>query len=221
MASNSQSHAQQAQPQTQPQLPRGQLVASIPRGRPVPLSASQEAQVREVFYKRVRKICDDDIRAFAECATGRTFSVSWACRQQKLAMTACMVEHATPEEHDRAREEWFAGRAQRALDRQASERRKLEQRAFLREWWNIPEPEPEHSEKSAVPAAAAAQRPVPAPAPAPAATATAGGEAKSSGANAESAGRRAGDDGGKGGGEETGHYVKRGGESKWFGWVGE
>lgn len=47
--------------------------------------------------------------AFAECAVNRTVTATWVCRQQRLAMNACMVTHANNrEEEDRAREEWFA-----------------------------------------------------------------------------------------------------------------
>ncbi|KAK5103443.1 hypothetical protein LTS08_002858 [Lithohypha guttulata] len=54
---------------------------------PLPLSAAQEAQVKDLYYKRVRKLCDPEIKEFA----------------------ACMVANARPEEEDKAREEWFKG----------------------------------------------------------------------------------------------------------------
>ncbi|EAW07376.1 uncharacterized protein ACLA_020840 [Aspergillus clavatus NRRL 1] len=91
---------------------------------PLPLSASQEQEVKRLYYKRVRahcapeikvparrdnKLTDDDERAaFAECAVNRTVTATWVCRVQRLAMNSCMLEHAKPEEEDRAREEWFA-----------------------------------------------------------------------------------------------------------------
>jgi len=58
-------------------------------------------------------------------------------------MNNCMLAHATQEEHDRAREDWFATRMERARERERKERRKLEQERFLREWWNLPDRDPE------------------------------------------------------------------------------
>ncbi|KAJ5490987.1 hypothetical protein N7539_002554 [Penicillium diatomitis] len=76
---------------------------------PLPLSASQEQEVKQLYHKRVRARCAPEIKAFAECAVNRTVTATWVCRQQRLAMNACMLTHANnPEEEDRAREEWFA-----------------------------------------------------------------------------------------------------------------
>jgi len=58
-------------------------------------------------------------------------------------MNNCMLSYATQAEHDKAREEWFATRMERARERERKERRKLEQEKFLREWWNIPQRDPE------------------------------------------------------------------------------
>jgi COX assembly protein 1 len=75
--------------------------------------------------------------AFAECAVNRTVTATWVCRQQRLAMNTCMVEHAKPEEQDRAREEWFAGREARRRQREeelaAVEKRRLEVIRMMRE----------------------------------------------------------------------------------------
>ncbi|KAI0538936.1 cytochrome c oxidase biogenesis protein Cmc1 like-domain-containing protein [Xylaria digitata] len=115
----------------------------VPSRNPLPLSASQEAQVREVFNARVRAHCADDIKAFADCARNRTFSIPFACRALSHAMNNCMLAHATPAEHDRAREDWFASRMERAREREKKERRKIEQERFHREWWGLPERDPE------------------------------------------------------------------------------
>ncbi|KAL4799021.1 cytochrome c oxidase biogenesis protein Cmc1 like-domain-containing protein [Aspergillus venezuelensis] len=80
---------------------------------PLPLSATQEAEVKQLYYKRVRSLCAPEIKAFAECAVNRTVTATWVCRAQRLAMNSCMVEHAKPEEEDKAREEWFAGHEER------------------------------------------------------------------------------------------------------------
>jgi COX assembly protein 1 len=49
-----------------------------------------------------------------------------------------MIKHATQEEQDRAREEWFALRLQRQVDREKKEARRREQEKFHREWWGLP-----------------------------------------------------------------------------------
>jgi COX assembly protein 1 len=58
-------------------------------------------------------------------------------------MNNCMLAHATAEEHDRAREDWFAARMTRAREREQKERRKIEQERFHREWWGLPERDPD------------------------------------------------------------------------------
>ncbi|KAL1962541.1 hypothetical protein VTN77DRAFT_9416 [Rasamsonia byssochlamydoides] len=104
---------------------------------PMPLSAAQEAQVKELYYKRVRGYCAAEIKAFAECAVNRTITATWVCRQQRLAMNSCMLAHAKPEEEDRAREEWFAGREARRRQREEEqagiERRRQEVIRMMRE----------------------------------------------------------------------------------------
>ncbi|KAI1759450.1 hypothetical protein GGR53DRAFT_513589 [Hypoxylon sp. FL1150] len=115
----------------------------MPSRNPLPLSASQEAQVRELFNQRVRSLCSDEIQAFAACARNRTFTIPFKCRDLSHAMNGCMQRHATPAEHDRARELWFAQRQQRAREREKKERRKHEQEAFHREWWGLPQRDPE------------------------------------------------------------------------------
>ncbi|EXJ88094.1 hypothetical protein A1O1_05022 [Capronia coronata CBS 617.96] len=97
---------------------------------PLPLSPSQEAEVRKLYYARVRSRCVPEIKEFADCARGRTVSVAWNCRPQQLAMNSCMIQAATKAEEDAAREEWFAGvlerRKQREEEMAAVEKRRLE-----------------------------------------------------------------------------------------------
>ncbi|KAK4164133.1 cytochrome c oxidase biogenesis protein [Cladorrhinum sp. PSN259] len=116
---------------------------TVPSRNPLPLSASQEAQVRDIFYARVRSRCSEEIKAFAECAMGRTFTAGFFCRDTKRAMNGCMKVHATPEEQDGAREEWFAQRLERQREKERKARRKMEQEKFLREWWGLPEKDKE------------------------------------------------------------------------------
>lgn len=119
-------------------IPPTAAAAPVPRN-PVPLSAGQEQQVRDLYYKRVRTKCADEIRDFASCALNRTISATWACRSQRIAMNACMVQHATQAEQDAAREEWFKGKENRKREREEKEKKRLEQEKFHREWWGLDE----------------------------------------------------------------------------------
>ncbi len=70
---------------------------------------------------------------------GRTLTAPFKCRDQNKVMNMCMIKHATPEEQDLAREEWFAMRLVRQKEREAKELRRIEQLKFHREWWGLPE----------------------------------------------------------------------------------
>ena len=72
------------------------------------------------------------------CATGRTISVTWACRPARLAMNNCMLSHVGQKEQDAAREQWFAEIDKRYQERQRKEEKKKEQEKFFREWWGLP-----------------------------------------------------------------------------------
>ena len=52
-------------------------------------------------------------------------------------MNSCMIIHATQQEQDAAREEWFATRDQRMQEREAKEKRKKHQEKFHKEWWGL------------------------------------------------------------------------------------
>ncbi|KAF4124873.1 COX assembly mitochondrial protein 1 [Geosmithia morbida] len=111
----------------------------VPSRNPLPLSASQEGQVRDIYYGRVRKQCVEEIKQFAACALGRTFTVSFACRAEHRVMNNCMTKHATQEEYDIAREEWFALRIERQRQRERKAKMAAAQEEFMREWWGLPE----------------------------------------------------------------------------------
>ncbi|KAK2003901.1 hypothetical protein LX36DRAFT_650559 [Colletotrichum falcatum] len=119
----------------------------MPSRNPLPLSASQEAQIRDIYHARVRNACAPEIKAFADCALNRTFTVSFVCRTQLRAMNGCMKAHATPQEHDAAREEWFAKRLERQKERERKAVKKAQQEDFIREWWGLPEKDAETRRK--------------------------------------------------------------------------
>ncbi|KAF4616245.1 hypothetical protein G7Y89_g15160 [Cudoniella acicularis] len=110
----------------EPEIPR----LPMPSKNPLPLSSSQEAQVRELYHSRVRGYCAAEIKLFADCALGRTFTAPFACRAQNRVMNACMIQHATQSEQDAAREEWFATRLRRQKEREKREERRKEQEKF-------------------------------------------------------------------------------------------
>ena len=135
---------------------------------PLPLSSAQEAQVRELYYKRVRGKCANEIRGtqnicfllfeaaflirrpdFASCATNRTISATWACRKQRLAMNSCMVQYASQKEQDAAREEWFATMDLRRHEMEEKKRQKAEAEKFFKEWWDISDSSNPHAEENA------------------------------------------------------------------------
>lgn len=58
-----------------------------------------------------------------------------------------MVTHATLQEQDAAREEWFATRLERQREREEREKKRKEQERFHREWWGLPPLAEEEGEK--------------------------------------------------------------------------
>ena len=72
---------------------------------------------------------------FAKCATNRTISATWACRQQRLSMNGCMVQHATQRMQDEAREQWFANMEVRKKEREEQEKKRVIAEEFNRQWW--------------------------------------------------------------------------------------
>ncbi|KAI8414017.1 hypothetical protein FOFC_07308 [Fusarium oxysporum] len=53
-----------------PPVPEEKL--GVPSRNPLPLSASQEAQVRDIFYQKVRKECADEIKGTSPTSTSTT-----------------------------------------------------------------------------------------------------------------------------------------------------
>ncbi|KAK4152228.1 hypothetical protein C8A00DRAFT_35081 [Chaetomidium leptoderma] len=135
----------------------------MPSRNPLPLSATQEGQVRDIFHARVRDRCRPEIKGiasmfhpfrrallsspFADCAIKHTYTASFLCRETLHVMNSCMKLHATQEEQDGAREDWFAQRLERQKERERKALRKAEQESFLREWWRLPEKDREQARK--------------------------------------------------------------------------
>ena len=88
-----------------PPPPTGDAAASPPRRR---LDRSKMVnQMKRIKLERrmdeSRLYCHDEVRAFAECATGRSVSTVWACKEVSNAMHKCMRDlytaHTTTRHH--------------------------------------------------------------------------------------------------------------------------
>ena len=75
--------------------------------------------------------------AFAQCALGRTLTMIYACRPQRLTMNACMLQYQNQDELDRARSEWFELAEERKRARAEHKRRLEDARGKHKEWWNL------------------------------------------------------------------------------------
>lgn len=71
------------------------------------LSRREEDTLTKATKARALKECDPVVKAFAECATGRTVSVAWACRGQLRSVQECMVQYTGPEPMERVRAEYL------------------------------------------------------------------------------------------------------------------
>ncbi|KAL4069567.1 hypothetical protein J3A83DRAFT_4093771 [Scleroderma citrinum] len=56
------------------------------------LSRREEETLLKATKARALKECDSVVREFAECATGRTVSVVWACRDKYKSLQECMLQ---------------------------------------------------------------------------------------------------------------------------------
>jgi COX assembly mitochondrial protein 1 len=54
-------------------------------------------------------------------------------------MNGCMMAHATREEQDRAREEWFITREKRRKEREEKQAKRKEQEKFHHDYWGLDE----------------------------------------------------------------------------------
>lgn len=76
------------------------------------LSRREEETLLKTTKARALKECDQVVRDFAECATGRTVSVVWACRDQYKSLQECMLQYTGPEPMAKVRAEYMRLRNQ-------------------------------------------------------------------------------------------------------------
>ncbi|KAJ7786450.1 cytochrome c oxidase biogenesis protein Cmc1 like-domain-containing protein [Mycena metata] len=67
------------------------------------LSRREEENLLKITKERALKECHEIVKAFADCASGRTVSVAWACRGQLHKMEECMLLYTGPEPYERQR----------------------------------------------------------------------------------------------------------------------
>ncbi|KAJ6575246.1 hypothetical protein B0H19DRAFT_1127846 [Mycena capillaripes] len=86
------------------------------------LSRREEENLLKITKERALKECHDVVKDFADCVTGRTISVAWACRGQLHKMEQCMLLYTGPEPYERVRTEYLRLRGeQRAAKLRAAE----------------------------------------------------------------------------------------------------
>ncbi|KAI0257585.1 hypothetical protein BJV78DRAFT_1116396 [Lactifluus subvellereus] len=56
------------------------------------LSRREEDTLLKTTKAQALKECDSLVKAFADCAAGRTVSVAWACREKFQAVQECMYQ---------------------------------------------------------------------------------------------------------------------------------
>ncbi|GAA6063953.1 hypothetical protein JCM10212_004908 [Sporobolomyces blumeae] len=80
------------------------------------LSRKEEEKIIAECKSNAIKQCDPDVRAFTDCASGKTISVSWLCRTQFKNMQNCMKPHMSEDKIDAAKRKWFQEHATRGKD---------------------------------------------------------------------------------------------------------
>ncbi|GAA5837787.1 hypothetical protein JCM5353_008283 [Sporobolomyces roseus] len=80
------------------------------------LSRKEEEKIIAECKSNAIKQCDEVVREFTDCASGRTISVSWACRGPFKAMQNCMKPHMSEDKLDAAKRRWFQDNANRGKD---------------------------------------------------------------------------------------------------------
>jgi len=78
------------------------------------LSRREEETLVKTTKARALKECDPLVKEFAECATGRTISVAWACRAHLKKVQECMIQYTGPGPMEVVRAEYLRLRQEQA-----------------------------------------------------------------------------------------------------------
>ncbi|TFK41037.1 hypothetical protein BDQ12DRAFT_626195 [Crucibulum laeve] len=76
------------------------------------LSRREEDALLKTTKARALKECDSVVKDFADCASSRTISVAWACRDKLKLVQECMVQFTGPEPMEKVRMEYLRLRNQ-------------------------------------------------------------------------------------------------------------
>ncbi|KAL7414567.1 hypothetical protein BDY24DRAFT_385678 [Mrakia frigida] len=88
------------------------------------LSRGEEEELRKNAKLSALKACDPLVKAFADCSTGRTFSVVWACKDQLKTVNDCVRPLRSEEHLDKLRMEFLSEDARKARRYAAVEKTK-------------------------------------------------------------------------------------------------
>lgn len=77
------------------------------------LSRREEDTLLKTTKARALQECDAVVKAFADCASGRTISVAWACKDALKNVQECMVQYTGPEPMEEVRAEYLRLRNQK------------------------------------------------------------------------------------------------------------
>ncbi|KAF7785039.1 hypothetical protein Agabi119p4_1204 [Agaricus bisporus var. burnettii] len=84
------------------------------------LSRREEETLLKTTKARALKECDVVVKEFAECASGRTVSIAWACRDKLKVVQDCMLQFTGPEPMEKVRKEYLRLRNQQREEQQLS-----------------------------------------------------------------------------------------------------
>ncbi|TFK30561.1 hypothetical protein FA15DRAFT_662544 [Coprinopsis marcescibilis] len=82
------------------------------------LSRREEDTLLKATKARAMRECEEVLQQFAACASGRTISVAWACKDSLKLVQDCMVQYTGPEPMEEVRKEYL--RLRREQQMQAS-----------------------------------------------------------------------------------------------------
>jgi len=71
------------------------------------LSRREEETLLKTTKAHALRECDVVVKEFAACASGRTISVAWACRNQLKQVQDCMVQFTGSEPMEQVRKEYL------------------------------------------------------------------------------------------------------------------
>jgi len=79
-----------------------------------------EKELDKKMHEEANRICHEEIRVFAECATGRTVSAVWACRHLNTLMVDCHRPHSNNEKLNALKRAWISEQQQLRLKNAAA-----------------------------------------------------------------------------------------------------